>query len=166
MKRKRKTRIKSKGKPKCITINTDASYEYKSKAGGYAFYIVCDLFRIKKWGMFKNPPGSPEEAEIMCIGNALATLLAQKEFPECEVIIINSDCIWGMKKIVARSSELSIKVGKIYDQLCEKLKSRGIFRHVKAHSGVQDARSHVNRWCDREAKIYMRQALKIALWSK
>ena len=116
--------------------------------------------------MFKNSPNTPEEAEMMCIGNALATLLAQKELPECDVLIINSDCIGGMKKILGRSTELSIKIGKIYDQILAKLKAKGLFRHVKAHSGVQDARSYVNEWCDREAKIYMRQALKIALWSK
>jgi hypothetical protein len=34
------------------------------------------------------------------------------------------------------------------------------FRHVKAHTRAQDARSWVNRWCDREAKIKMREESK------
>lgn len=30
------------------------------------------------------------------------------------------------------------------------------FRHVKAHSGVDDKRSYVNEWCDKEAKRRLR----------
>lgn len=30
------------------------------------------------------------------------------------------------------------------------------FKHVKAHSGVKDSRSYVNRWCDSHAKREMR----------
>jgi len=30
-------------------------------------------------------------------------------------------------------------------------------RHVKGHTSNPDARSYVNRWCDREAKKHMRE---------
>lgn len=60
---------------KYITINTDASYDINgTNAGGYAFYIICDLFKIQKGGMFKNNPKSSLDAEVMAIGNAVATL--------------------------------------------------------------------------------------------
>jgi len=47
-----------------ITINTDASFCQQTKVGAYAFYIVCDLFRIKKAGVFKQNPANPMDAEM------------------------------------------------------------------------------------------------------
>jgi len=40
------------------------------------------------------------------------------------------------------------------------------FRHVKAHSGKNDARSFVNEWCDKEAKKWMRYSLNLKLSDK
>ena len=46
----------------------------------------------------------------------------------------------------------------LYIDLIRKLKIEVEFRHVKAHSGINDSRSYVNEWCDAEAKKQM--------WSK
>ncbi len=61
-----------------LTINTDASFHPEQKVGGYAFYIICDLFKIEKAGKFKANPKSSIDAEMKCFGNAIATILAQK----------------------------------------------------------------------------------------
>jgi len=123
----------------CITINTDASFHNEMKVGGYAFSIVCNLFRIKKGGRFKAKPKTSEEAEIMCIGNAIATLLAQKELPQTKWLVINTDCEQGIKKIQQGSTPLALQVKKLHSRLITKLhSSRNQFRHVKAHSGEQD----------------------------
>lgn len=141
----------------CITINTDASFNHSKKVGGYAFYIVCDLFKIQKSGKFKTNPVSAEEAEIMCIGNAIATLLAQKELPSCKWLIINNDCKYGMQKIKSSKGKLAISVHKLWQQLIHRLGScKNKFRYVAAHTDKDDARSKVNEWCDREAKKWMR----------
>lgn len=152
---------------KCITINTDASFHPEQKVGGYAFYIVCDLFKIQKGGAFKVNPKNPSDAELMCIANAIATLLAQKELPTANLIVINSDSLWAFEKISLKSKNAT---GKIVAQLLKKLRQRMAFRgavlpkfefrHVKAHSGKNDARSWVNEWCDHEAKKWMRSKLK------
>lgn len=143
----------------CITINTDASFHHSKKVGGYAFYIVCDLFKIQKAGKFKILPKSAEEAEIMCIGNAIATLLAQKELPNCKWLIINNDCKFGMQKIRSCKGKLATSVHKLWQQLITRLGScKNRFRHVAAHTNNTDARSKVNDWCDREAKKWMRIA--------
>ena len=55
----------------CITINTDASLNTEHKIGGYAFYIICDNFRLKVAGPFKEKVESPVKAEMMCMANAL-----------------------------------------------------------------------------------------------
>lgn len=153
----------------CITINTDASFHHGEKVGGYAFYIICDLFKIQKAGMFKKHPSSSIEAEMMCIANALHTLLTQKELPKTKWIVINSDCLYAFEKIgLKKKHYIGKKIAFILRDLRRKA-SNGVelpkyqFRHVKAHSGIKDSRSIVNEWCDKEAKKWMRIALKIKL---
>lgn len=151
-------------KVRCITINTDASYSHQYKIGGYAFYIVCDLFKIQKAGIFKNDPKSSIKAEMMCIANAIHTLTAQKELPIADLIVINSDCLNSFS-IMCKKSKCSIgrTVAIKIKHLRNALSNRGVmpkyeFRHVKAHNGTPDARSWVNDWCDKEAKKMMRKA--------
>jgi ribonuclease HI len=149
-----------------ITINTDASFHPKHRVGGYAFYLVSDFFRIQKGGMFKTKPWNPIDAEMMCMANALHTLLAQKELPEAKWIIINSDCLWSFDLIKRKGkNDLGRYVAKLLREVRMRTSSGIImpkfeFRHVKAHSGVADARSIVNEWCDKEAKKWMRRAVE------
>lgn len=158
--------LKKKTKVRCITINTDASFNIRDRVGGYAFYIICDLFRIKKGGLFKVQPKSAQEAEMMCMANALYTILLQKELPETNLIIVNSDCLFSFHKIGLKKDGVGKTVAKILKEVRHKTSLRGVvmpkfeFRHVKAHSGKNDARSIVNEWCDQEAKKWMRLAVK------
>lgn len=146
----------------CLTINTDASFHPQKKVGGYAFYIVCDLFKIQKGGMFKVDPKNPEEAELMCMANAIATLLAQKELPTVSLIVINSDCLWSFSKVGLKKPGTGGIVAKLLKKLrartnkSETQRTKWEFRHVKAHNGTADKRSWVNDWCDKEAKKWMR----------
>ena len=148
----------------CITINTDASFNYKWKVGGYAFYIICDLFKIQKGGMFKVRPSNPMEAEMMCMANALTTLLHQKELPSVKLIVINSDCLFSFDKISLKKDGVGKTVAQILKKVRKEMAWKGVvmpefdFRHVKAHTKNKDARSMVNGWCDKEAKKWMRKA--------
>jgi ribonuclease HI len=148
----------------CITINTDASFHPVHQKGGYAFYIISDLFKIQKGGMFKHEPKTPQEAEEMCIGNAIATLLAQSELPTCKLLIINSDCKYAFNAIKNPSGIKQTTARKVYELLHELVEKLGNpeyqFRHVKAHTNITDKRTWVNDWCDKEAKKWMRLAVK------
>jgi ribonuclease HI len=148
----------------CITINTDASFHPVHKKGGYAFYIICDLFKIQKGGMFKDEPKSAQEAEEMCIGNAIATLLAQKELPSCKLLVINGDCKFAFNAIKNPSGMKQTTARKVYELLHELIKQLKDpvyqFRHVKAHAEIKDKRTWVNDWCDTEAKKWMRISVK------
>lgn len=144
-----------------ITINTDASYYYEHTIGGYAFYIVCDMFKIHKGGKFKSHPANSTDAEIMAIGNAFATLLAQKEFPKLDVLVLNSDSKNGMREIKQKSTPLGRQVNKLLVRLVRKLGvSKYNFKHVRAHTGKNNGRSLANEWCDKEAKKWARLAVK------
>lgn len=144
---------------KCITINTDASFFHKEKIGAYAFTIVCDNFRIKRSGLLKSV-NSCTDAEIMAIGNAIAFLLNSSDTPQSTWLIINTDCRPAIDAIRQSKGELGCKVHKLWIKLIAKLKSNNNkFRHVKAHTRNDSARSHVNNWCDKEAKRHARIAV-------
>jgi|SRR5688572_19327546 len=148
-------------KVSCITINTDASFHPKHKVGGYAFYIICDRYKIMKSGAFKKEPKSPLEAEMMCIGNALHTVLYHKDHVESLYLIINTDCKYAIDHIKKQLSPLGKDIYKIWYKVIVKVRSRkNEFRYVKAHSGVDDKRSKVNEWCDSEAKKWMRLSVQ------
>jgi ribonuclease HI len=157
-----------KSKVNCITINTDASFCPDQKVGGYAFYIVCDCFKIQKSGMFKSKLSSSLDAEMKCMANALYMLSNQKELPEANIIVINSDCLMSFEKITRKSLNLiGRKVANYLRSVRLKTSMNGVimpkyeFRHVKAHNGTNDARSWVNDWCDKEAKKWMKKAREL-----
>ena len=145
----------------CLTINTDASYHQVHKVGTYAFYIVCDLFKIQKGGIFKMKVDSPEKSEMMAIGNAIHMVLAQKELPKIKTIVINTDCLNGGNKISSGHRGLGKKIQNMIMLLVRLADAENWeIRHVKAHNGKPDARSFVNDWCDKEAKRWMGIKLK------
>ena len=149
---------------KCITISTDASFHPEEKASGFAFQIVCDKFKIKHAGNFKTKPNSSIDAELMCIGNALRTLQKVKNLPKSKWLIVNSDCLYGIRRILKPHGRKTLcgKVRRIWIQTIGMLEcTKYELRHVKSHNLHNDdsARSHVNDWCDLEAKKFMRKEL-------
>ena len=120
-------------KVNCITINTDASFCPKTKAAGYAFYIVCDTFKIKKGGMFKSEVENATDAETMCIANAIATVLAQGELPSSKWLIINTDSKNSIHQICTKSTALGKTGAKLHRRLINRLGSKkNHFRHEGA----------------------------------
>lgn len=147
-----------------LTINTDASFHPVHMVGGYAFYIVCDKFKITKRGQFVNHPTNSQAAETMCILNALHVALNQKSYPsDIKVVTINSDCKYAMNDLKKETGRWGI-LYKRYRKAAQILFGNNIeirFKHVKAHNGTSDARSWVNDWCDQNAKIEMRNAVAL-----
>jgi len=86
---------------------------------------------------------------------------------KAKYIIVNTDSTvsigrmnWtykGLKKHKNKNLGKAINILKKIRNKCQVLE----FRHVKAHSGIENKRSYANEWCDREAKIKMRQERKI-----
>ena len=151
-----------------ITINTDASFNYEKKVGGYAFWIRSNHFTIKKSDSFNRDPKDSLEAEIMAIGNAIYTLINLPTLPHIDNIVINCDCIPAIQNIRLNSNN---KIGKETAQYLETLKHKirditgrspeTIFKHVKGHQkGKLDKRSYVNCWCDEESRNKMRLKAK------
>lgn len=146
----------------CLTINSDASFHPQLKIGGYAFYIICDLFKIEKSGKFKENPMSSIDAEIKCFGNALATILAQKELPKIKKIVFNTDCMCGIGCVTNKKnkSKVELQIVKLINDLKSRTQCKDFnFKYVKAHNGTNDSRSWVNDKLDKEAKKWMRKQI-------
>lgn len=145
-----------------VTINTDASWCPETKKAAYAFWAVSNSFKITKSGVFKNKCESSRCAETRCIINALSTVLLSNS--GISKVIVNTDSkysIWTLEeqKINKQKWKSNLYLHIAYKTLLknDKNKAKIEFRHVKAHSGVQDSRSYVNKWCDKEAKKQLRR---------
>ena len=144
-----------------VTINTDASFNPDFKVGAYAFWIVCNEGKIMQSGAFKSEVKNPTEAEIKCIVNALNALF-KSEFKGVTKVIINTDCLHfhTYQEKRKKAGDESKEFAKVCQKLITKYSlKRGWIdvRHVKAHSGTDQARKWVNDWCDKAAKIMMRK---------
>ena len=140
----------------CVTITTDASFCVKTKAAGYAFIISYSNSRDKVSGaLVKTVPNSAQEAEVMCIANALARFADMKV--KTKLLVINIDCKFAIPKMESPTIDLPyayLLVNALIKRVKAELGCTVEFRHVKAHSGVGDSRSRANEWCDTEAKMW------------
>jgi len=145
-----------------VTINTDASFKKLKgkKYSGYAFYIICDAFKIKRYGNFKITPETPQQSELMCLGNALKSLLVTSKSKNLKFryLTINTDCKSIIQGVTSTKDDYEINtnyinydiVRELYHLIPAKYKN---FKHVKAHDGVETHRKWVNNWCDKHSKI-------------
>ncbi len=148
-----------------VTINTDASYHPHEKVAGFAFWIVCDDFKLVKSGELRKKCHRPEVAEFRCIINAVH-LLFQQDCKKISKIILNTDCL-NVIHLLKRDG-VAIRRYKLNGDWSSNMVKMfyGIvgqtpieFRHVKAHVSTDTARSWVNDWCDSNAKQAMRSRL-------
>lgn len=142
-----------------LTMNTDASFCPYTKAGGWAFWIKSDRFTLKKSGGFKGDTISSTDAEMKAIANALHFIVSLEKIPTVDCIVINTDSKWSIDRIKTQKKKgTTVLINQYLQQI--KLKTNAkeiIFKHVKAHTGIDDARSWVNEWCDEQAKKHMRK---------
>lgn len=154
-----------------VTINTDASFNLKHQIGTFAFWIVSNEFKILKSGALRKKVTRPEIAEFRCIINALHVLF-NEDCSRVKKIIVNTDCLNVIhlvnkdKKAIARYGLKSWGIPLV--SKLEELRSKNPLvksipvelRHVRSHTGIGDARSYVNEWCDTEAKKRMNERLQ------
>ena len=149
-----------------VTINTDASFHPALKFGAYAFWAVSDEFKITKSGVFKRKCINPDDAEAKCIINALKVVLLSHV--SITRVIVNTDSLNAiallkydrvhMRKYMGKNMQMWSHIRKAYMKVLHESKNKVAieFRHVKAHTGINDKRSYVNDWCDLEAKKQLR----------
>ena len=140
-----------------VTINTDASWHSGFKIGAFAFWIVSNQGRVLNSGALKTKCSNPTEAEIKCIINAVFTLKKQK-WTDITKVIINTDATNAIAILTNKKIEIkkyNLKWGDSLRGTFNKIKV-GLheveFRHIKAHTTTENAKSWVNDYCDKKAK--------------
>lgn len=123
-------------KPDC-TLTTDASRCPKTSAAAWAVWLSFDDGPLRYSGVFKKDPADINEAEAWAIRNGL--FFAQRL--GFERIHVNTDSETAMRRL-------------------QGLQTPGMqvrYQHVRAHTGVADSRSYVNRQVDKIAGQLMRK---------
>lgn len=149
-----------------VTINTDAAFHSGKKVGGFAFWIVSNRGKIAYAGPLKSNVFNPDHAELQCIINAFHVLFTKTDWKNISRIIVNTDSLNSIHVLEANQEaikkyRLKDTYFKIYRYRLKSLKKKYSvcgykgqieFRHVKAHTGTDNARKFVNDWCDKNAK--------------
>ena len=144
---------------KRATIITDASYCHSTKVAGYGAWISMDGKRVQKSGVIKGLPDNSTEAEFKAVLNGIwiAYMHGARD------LLVQTDCMTVVQVLRGEPhrrqaryrEELSAARAAHFPNCVIRA------RHVKGHSDSQDARSFVNRWCDKHAGIAMRAARKM-----
>ncbi len=168
--------------PEIITIFTDASL-WGNKAGWAAWAKYRgETLRMSDGITF--PVENISDAETIAITAALLRSLEAMRIPTHSIALIQSDStdalgalLWAAWNVgdnsrvrIAKNTDVTprmpLKVHGIRANFAERafqaIRDRGLvvyLKHVRAHTGKDDPRSSVNRWCDKEAKRQMRSVV-------
>lgn len=149
-----------------VTINTDASYSNKFKVGAFAFWIVCNQGKVCRAGPLKGEIKDCHTAELMAITNALFVLsekVKSGQIGRITKVIINTDSLRSIQILTGdKEAYYKYNLNRPYYKVV-KTKFKGMkkkffdgvvfdYRHVRAHTSTDTARSWVNDWCDKSAK--------------
>lgn len=139
------------------TVISDASWCPETRAAGYACWVVCNGDRIRDAGPIPFAPETSNDAEIYALRRGVE--LARQSF-KASALLLQSDCVGalhrfglygGQKKSrytpISRTAMKDHFLGEEFKVMC---------KHVKGHTNNPDARSYVNRWCDKEAGRFMK----------
>jgi ribonuclease HI len=145
-----------------VTINTDASFSFTHKRGGYAFWIVSNQGRFSHSGVLRKTVDNPTVGEFMCIINAMDAL-GKLRFTHITKIIINTDSL-NCKHLICNNTKAikKYRLNSYGQSLKDKFKNilhKYNFqcipievRHVTSHVGTDTKRQWTNQWCDTHAK--------------
>ena len=145
-----------------VTIIADASYCPDTGAAGYGWWIACQRGKLGGHGVLKTKLVNNIAAEMMALVNAFLAGCQAGLIQQHDQVLMQTDCTAAINifkestRNKATEQELQIAA-----KLHEYQKRAGVatsYRHVKGHTTTQDARSHVNRQCDQQARKHMRNA--------
>lgn len=152
-----------------VTINTDASFSYSLKMGTFAYWITCNLGRIKRSGVLRGKTSDPTQAEMKCIVNALHDLSTNEEASKSiKKIIVNTDSLNSIH-IFTDNTEAKLRYNLVQQKysmvrgMYRKIKEEKfagvniIFCHLRSHQHTDTSANWVNQWCDDNAKMEMQK---------
>jgi len=153
--------------PSSATVICDASFYREGKGrprgtgvGGWAAWVRVDHihFAIKKHGIIKAKNlYSSTEAEVYAALNGIWIALQYGAHD----VLVRSDCM-TVCQLIDKSARVGGRTHQVWwEAMCRPdMQVPGTLsaRHVKGHSGGTCPASWTNEWCDKHAKISMKEA--------
>lgn len=144
-----------------VTIYTDTSWCPENKIAVWAFYAKCSKGVLKEHGQCKGTIACSSTGEMYAIYEAIKTCKA--EWPELNGFFVNTDSLTSCHLLWPESIKQSDhfkgdhlqRLKRYIREICPEKESPSNpwlrVKHVKAHTGQDDIRSYLNRWCDKNA---------------
>lgn len=143
-----------------ITIFSDASFDHTTKASGYAYWLRDDFGKIHRGsGGHAELVESSSEAECVAICVAIVAGIRTLKHEPGYVISLQSDCIHALKVLQGQIPKPSMIEAGFSKWALRVVQEHGLSlrpKHIKAHTGLDDARSYVNTFCDEASRRRMR----------
>lgn len=150
-----------------ITIIADASFCPDEHVAGYGFWIASQ--RGKLGGGGKCIDGgrvdSSTAAEMMAVCDSIHQAIEARLVQPQDSVLVQTDCMAAIQAFQGLRTNLPVQernAVKYMQQLTKELALTFMFKHVKGHSGILDARSITNKLCDERAKKAMRIARNVS----
>lgn len=143
-----------------VTIISDASVCPKQHVGGYGFWAVSNRGSHAGDGVFKGAVIASDEAEMKAVVNALHSALAVGIAAAGDQVLIQTDSQTAVLGFQRRChiGKNKLPIVNAFDALREKYRLQVEFRHVKGHTGRDEARFSAQRRSDQRARKAMRKA--------
>lgn len=141
------------------TVICDASWCPNTRSGGWACWVNINYddgghSRVTRSGIFRHRARSSNHAEQMACLNGIFLAYSYG----ARDILVQTDCL---NLVTSQGSTTHPKSMREYEDAHNKYWSDAniTWRHVKGHNlgTVQDRRTWVNDWCDKNAKRMMRK---------
>lgn len=135
-----------------ITVHADASYNPKTREGGWAVWVRGGGGRIVSSGPCPDYVANAHHAELAAIYAGIH--LAVKKFPEVTAILVRSDCqpaLHNLQNLQVPNRNAVIE--RLRVKICEAAGPRLIkTKWVRGHDSGNTRESWVNNACDRMAR--------------
>lgn len=134
-----------------VTVYTDASF--KDHKASWAVWIKSEQGTIKLHDRILVSVDGPAHAEMVAVQRAFHAVL--REQWTVSILFINTDCMAVCHAFWPWMNQKNPNVNRIANAIKKTAKKNNItirVKHVKAHTGNDDVRSYLNRWCDHHSK--------------
>lgn len=147
-----------------VTVLSDASFCPNYHVAGYGYWIASSRGKLGGGGAVIEEVLDTNAAEMMAVCNAIWHAIGAGLICEGDNLLIQTDSTAAIDRFkgtrVVTITEQQSRVIKYFEKIVSRLKLTVRFRHVKAHTAINDSRSLANRSFDKRAKAAMREARK------
>lgn len=145
-----------------VTILSDASYCPEYKVAGYGFWIACGRGKLGGGGQITEEVEDTNAAEMMAICNSICYGVDRRLIEPGDRLLVQTDSLAAIdrlqgKRVVTLTPQQE-RIIAYYQKVVRGLDLTVVFRHIKGHTGLPEARYVANRMCDKRARDHMRAA--------